>query len=268
MVLVLGGCGEPPRSDGAGTTASTQAPTATTAVVSAAAPEPSASVVVPASASAAIEPAAAVEAFAGLYDLVGGSKTGSPPRANWGRIVFLQRGSEVTAEYPGAGTITCRADGVKLACDWSEPKAKGKAALEKADNGALVGTWGMNESATDAGKWRFALLEAAAGSEPIVLEGVYDSSWGAFDFSTSGTAVVGKNSSGDMRCEVVGAALDCTWHLLSPIPSPHFRSADDEPNPTKVRERFVRTKTGSFEGTWGVKGWSSGGGRWWMAKRP
>ena len=76
-------------------------------------------------------------------------------RAAWGDTVFVQKGSAVTATYPG-GSLTCTAAGDVLDCGWKEGSASGKALLIRQPDGSIKGNWGNGASPTDGGQWTFS----------------------------------------------------------------------------------------------------------------
>lgn len=79
-------------------------------------------------------------------------------RTTWGSAVLTQEGAQVIGTYP-RGTLRCRVEPPRLACDWQEGEARGKAILIR-DPGdpsrTLRGTWGRLDSAEDGGPWVFA----------------------------------------------------------------------------------------------------------------
>jgi hypothetical protein len=86
------------------------------------------------------------ESFAGSY------------RTTWGSAVLTQEGPLVIGTYP-RGSLRCRVETPKLACDWQEGSAHGKAVLvrEPGDvSRSLKGTWGRFDSVDDGGAWVFA----------------------------------------------------------------------------------------------------------------
>lgn len=76
-------------------------------------------------------------------------------KSNWGPTVFSQSGPRVVATY-ATGNMTCMAAGSTLDCNWHDGGAFGKATLTKDTTGAIKGTWGNRNSATDGGDWLFS----------------------------------------------------------------------------------------------------------------
>lgn len=170
--------------------------------------------------------------------------------SNWGTTTFRETGTTVTAKYP-KGTMTCKATGDTLDCDWFEGGARGKATLTRQSNGNISGTWGKGSSATNGGPWLFTRVSGEVGAAPAAVDfsGRYRSNWGTTTFTQTGDTVRAVYPRGTMTCNVSGNVLNCTWYEGA----------------AKGRARLVRKSDGTIHGTWGKGSSASNGGAWSFA---
>ncbi len=106
-----------------------------------------------------------------LLVLVAGCKSPVDPfdggwRSTWGPVVFAREGDVVIGTYP-RGSLRCNVLGASLDCIWVDGDAKGRAKLERGNDGVIRGTWGREDSATDGGAWLFSKIDDGLNAKPL-----------------------------------------------------------------------------------------------------
>lgn len=93
-----------------------------------------------------------------------------------------------------------------------------------------------------------ALASCKGATDPF--DGGYRSTWGPVVFVREGDAVIGTYPRGSLRCNVLGASLDCIW-------------VDGD---AKGRAKLERQGDGVIRGTWGREDSATDGGAWLFSK--
>ena len=145
--------------------------------------------------------------------------------------------------YPNNGILTCRAD---LACRWYDSSTEGRATFHRKSDGTLEGTWGNDASDTDGGAWTLVPVKRAG-----VLDGVWDTNWGAAKIETTRAGVHVEYTDGQMDCTEHERKLTCNW---------------TQGSMTGVAELAIES-TRVLRGRWGNGASSTDGGAWVFVRR-